>query len=118
LVVEDDPAVLKIATRLLVAQGYTVLAAGSPEEPLRVAEESAAKIDLLMTDVIMPGMNGPDLAATLLSLYPHLKCLFTSGYPANIVTHQRVLDEGVHYLEKPFSAGRLAAKLREALDPS
>ena len=113
LVVEDDPAVLKMTTRLLASQGYTVLAAGSPDEAIRVAAESVAEIHLLMTDVVMPGMNGRDLAATLLSLYPHLKRLFTSGYTADVIARHGVLEAGMHFLQKPFSADDLAAKIRE-----
>ena len=64
----------------------------------------------------MPEMNGRDLARTLLSLHPHLKCLFLSGYTANVIAHQGVLDEGMHFIQKPFSTKDLAAKVREALD--
>jgi PAS domain S-box-containing protein len=118
LVVEDDPAVLKMTTRMLARLGYTVLAAHSPVEAIRVAGESGAEIHLLMTDVVMPEMNGRDLAATLLSLHPHLKRLFTSGYTANVIAHHGVLDQGVHFLQKPFSASDLAAKVREVLNQS
>ncbi len=69
-----------------------------------------------MTDVVMPEMNGRDLAKNLLSLYPHLKRLFMSGYTANVIAHHGVLDEGVHFIQKPFSIKGLAAKVREALD--
>jgi PAS domain S-box-containing protein len=116
LVVEDEPAVLKMTTRMLVAQGYTVLAARSPAEAIRLAGESAAEIQLVMTDVIMPGMNGADLAAHLRSLSPHLKWLFTSGYTADVIVRHGVLEDGVHFLQKPFSVRALAANVREALD--
>jgi response regulator RpfG family c-di-GMP phosphodiesterase len=69
-----------------------------------------------MTDVVMPGMNGRELAAKLLSLHPHLKRLFTSGYTADVIAHHGVLEEGVHFLQKPFALGDLAAKVREVLD--
>ena len=118
LLVEDDPAVLNMTTRLLARQGYTVLAAGSPAEAIRVAGEHAAEIHLVMTDVVMPEMNGRDLATKLLALYPNLKRLFTSGYTANVIAHNGVLDEGVHFLQKPFSVHDLAAKVREVLDQS
>jgi two-component system cell cycle sensor histidine kinase/response regulator CckA len=116
LVVEDDPAVLKLTVRMLAGQGYTVLAAHSPAEALRVAEESGAEIHLVMTDVVMPVMNGRELAATLLSLHPHLKHLFTSGCTADVIARHGVLEEGVHFLQKPFDIGELAAKVREALE--
>jgi FixJ family two-component response regulator len=68
-----------------------------------------------MTDVVMPEMNGRDLARNLLSLYPDLKCLFMSGYTANVIAHHGVLDEGVHFVQKPFTLKDLAAKVRGAL---
>ena len=70
-------------------------------------------IDLLMTDVIMPGMNGRDLAETIAGLYPGLKCLFMSGYTSDVISHHGVLDEGVHFVQKPFSMKSLGSKLRE-----
>jgi PAS domain S-box-containing protein len=118
LIVEDDPALLKMTTRMLAGQGYTVLAAGSSAEAIRVAGEHAAEIHLVMTDVVMPEMNGRDLATKLLALYPNLKCLFMSGYTADVIAHHGVLDEGVHFLQKPFSVHDLAAKVREVLDQS
>jgi two-component system cell cycle sensor histidine kinase/response regulator CckA len=68
-----------------------------------------------MTDMVMPKMNGRDLADNLLSIYPNLKCLFMSGYTANVIAHHGVLDEGIHFIQKPFSRKDLAAKVREAL---
>ena len=78
--------------------------------------EHAGQIHLLMTDVIMPEMNGRDLARTLLSLYPHLGRLFMSGYTADVIAHHGVLDAAVSFLQKPFSVKELAAKVRETLD--
>jgi len=83
-----------------------------------VAGEHAAEIHLVMTDVVMPEMNGRDLVAKLLALYPNLKRLFTSGYTANVIAHNSVLDEGVPFLQKPFSLHDLAAKVREVLNQS
>ena len=116
LLVEDEPTLLELSTLLLSTQGYRVLAAGSPGEAIRLAGENAGEIHLLMTDVVMPEMNGRDLAKTLLALYPHLKCLFTSGYTANVIAHHGVLDENVHFIQKPFSRRDLAAKVRAVLD--
>jgi PAS domain S-box-containing protein len=118
LVVEDDPAVLKMTVRMLAGQGYTVLAARSAVEAIRLAGEYGTAIHLVVTDVVMPGMNGRELAAKLLSLYPHLKRLFTSGYTADVIAHHGVLEEGMHFLQKPFSISELATKVREALDGS
>ncbi len=116
LLVEDEPAVLKLATRVLESQGYTVLAANGPVEALRLAGEHAAKLDLLMTDVIMPAMNGRELAKSVLALAPRVRCLFMSGYTADILTPHGVQEEGMHFLQKPFSVDQLAARVREALD--
>jgi PAS domain S-box-containing protein len=115
LLVEDEPAVLKMTTMMLKRQNYTVLAAGTPGEAIALAREHAGEIHLLVTDVVMPEMNGRDLAKNLLSLYPHLKRLFMSGHTANVIAHNSVLNEGVHFIQKPFSMKDLAVKVREAL---
>jgi PAS domain S-box-containing protein len=116
LLVEDQAMVLRLARTILARLGYQVLAAATPGEAIRVAAEHAGEIHLLMTDVVMPEMNGRDLAKRLLSAHPSLRQLFTSGYPANVITHRGVLDEGVHFIQKPYSMKDLAAKLREVLD--
>ena len=116
LVVEDEPAILAIARKVLARLGYTVLAARTPGEALALAETPAGEIHLLMTDVVMPEMNGRDLAQRLLSIHPKLKCLFMSGYTANVIAHHGVLNEGVHFIQKPFSMEELAAKVRQALE--
>jgi two-component system, cell cycle sensor histidine kinase and response regulator CckA len=116
LVVEDEPSNLKLIERMLERQGYVVLAAGTPGEAIRVAREHAGKIHLLVTDVIMPEMNGRDLARKLLSLDPRLKCLFMSGYTADVIAQRGVLDEGVSFIQKPFSIKDLSDKIRETLD--
>jgi len=116
LLVEDEPSILKLTTRVLTRQGYAVLAANTPGEAVRLASEHASAIHLLMTDVVMPEMNGRDLAKNLQSRYPGLKLLFMSGYTANIIVHQGVLDQGVQFIQKPFSIDDLAAKVREVLD--
>jgi PAS domain S-box-containing protein len=115
LLVEDEPMILDMSMVMLERLGYTVLAGATPGEAIRLAREHAGKIDLLMTDVVMPGMNGRDLARNLLSLCPDLKRLFMSGYTANVIAHHGVLDEGVHFIQKPFTLNDLAAKVREAL---
>ncbi|MCK9361985.1 MAG: PAS domain S-box protein [Syntrophales bacterium] len=115
LLVEDESVNLELGKIMLESFGYSVLAAGSPGEALRLAEEHAGEVDLLMTDVVMPEMNGRELAGRLQALYPGLKCLFMSGYTANVIAHNGVLDEGVHFLQKPFSRQGLAEKVRTAL---
>jgi two-component system, cell cycle sensor histidine kinase and response regulator CckA len=115
LLVEDEPMILEMTTMMLERQGYTVLPAVSPSEAIRLAREHAGKIHLLMTDVVMPEMNGRDLARNLLSLYPDIKRLFMSGYTANVIAHHGVIDEGVHFIQKPFTIQDLAAKIRKVL---
>ncbi len=118
LLVEDEPANLRLLRSVLTYLGYTVLAAGRPGEAIRQAADHAGTIDLLITDVIMPEMNGRELAARLEAGHPGLKCLFVSGYTANVIAHQGVLDEGVWFLPKPFSIDELAAKVRQVLTES
>ena len=116
LLVEDEPAILKIGRRMLEGLGYTVLCASTPGEALALAEKYAGGIHLLITDVVMPEMNGRELSSRLLTLYPDMKRLFVSGYTANVIAHHGVLDKGVAFLQKPFSLKSLAAEVREVLD--
>jgi len=116
LVVEDEPMILDIATTMLESLGYTVLAAAGPVEAIRLARQHGDAIRLLMTDVVMPEMNGRLLANHLRALLPGLRCLFMSGYTANVIANRGVLDEGVHFIQKPFTLHALAAKIRETLE--
>jgi PAS domain S-box-containing protein len=116
LLVEDEPAFLELTTLMLSRLGYTVAAVATPGEAIRLANEHREWIDLLMTDVVMPEMNGRDLAENLRSHHPNLKRLFMSGYTADVIAHHGVLDEGVHFIQKPFSLKDLGAKLREVLE--
>jgi len=115
LLVEDESAILKSTGLMLKGMGYTVIAAGTPGEAIRLAREHTGPIHLLMTDVVMPEMNGRDLARNLISIHPGLKRLFMSGYTADVIAHHGVLDEGVHFIQKPFSKADLAAKLGEVM---
>lgn len=115
LLVEDEPAILDMTSMMLKRQGYTVLTACTPGEAIRLAEEHTGEIHLLMTDVIMPEMNGRELAKCILSFHPKVRRLFMSGYTANVIAHHGVLDAGVNFIQKPFSSRDLAAKIREAL---
>ncbi len=116
LLVEDELSILKMTTMMLESQGYTVLDAITPGAAISLAGEYNGEIHLLLTDVIMPEMNGRELANTVESFYPSIKRLFMSGYTANVIAHRRVLDEGVNFLQKPFAMQDLAAKVREVLD--
>jgi len=115
LLVEDEPALLKMGTMMLEKLGYRVLAAGTPDEAIALAEEHMAELHLLLTDVVMPGMNGKDLAERLHVLCPDMKILFMSGYSANVIGAQWVMDEGVNFIEKPFSMKDLGVKVAEVL---
>ena len=116
LLVEDEALNLSVSRAMLEDLGYRVLTAGTPGEALRQAKAHAGEIQLLITDVVMPEMNGRDLARLLGAIYPGLKCLFFSGHTANVIAHRGVLDEGVHFLQKPFSMRDLAIKARKALE--
>lgn len=116
LVVEDDPMVLNLVTQMLEKSGYTVACARSPEEALRLVREQSADPQLLVTDVVMPGMTGRELEKQLRSLRPALKCLFMSGHTGDIIAHHGVLEKGVNFLHKPFTRQELTAKVRKALD--
>ena len=115
LLVEDEPRIIKMSKMMLEKLGYQVLTAETPTRALDLAAEHAGKIHLLMTDVVMPEMNGRVLAQKLRALYPDLKVLYMSGYTANVIAHHGVLDAGVHFIQKPFSMKSLAARVREAL---
>ena len=116
LPVEDEPAILHTTAQILQTLGYDVWKVGAPVEALRLARESNGKIHLLVTDVVMPGMNGRDLAQKIRALHPEIKCLFMSGYTADIIARNGALDEGLTFIAKPFSKRTLAIKIREALD--
>lgn len=115
LLVEDELAILEMTTVMLQRQGYTVLAAATPLEAIASAKKHAGEIHLLLTDVIMPEMNGKELAQRLLSIHPTIKRLFMSGYSADVIAHHGVLDEDVNFLQKPFSMKELSVKVREVL---
>jgi two-component system cell cycle sensor histidine kinase/response regulator CckA len=116
LLVEDEEGVLMVGKTMLERLGYTVLAASTPSEAIRLAGEHVDVIRLVLTDVVMPEMNGKELAEKLRSIHPSLKCLYMSGYTAEVIAHHGVLDKGVSMIQKPFSLGDLAAKVRDALD--
>lgn len=116
LLVEDDPNILIMGRTMLKKLGYRVLTANSPDEALRRAGQHTGTLDLLITDVIMPGMNGKELSQQLLMLYPTLKLIYMSGYTANVIAHHGVLDAGVHFLQKPFTGWDISTKIREVLD--
>ena len=114
LVVEDDDTVRGFVQRVLVGHGYTVLAASSGAEALEIAPQQA--IDMLITDVVIPDMHGPEIARRFSEIHPDAKTLFVSGYTENAIAHHQVLDEGVAFLQKPLSVANLVHKIRQVLE--
>lgn len=118
LMVEDAALLAKVTRNFLELSGYSVLSASSADEAIRVADSFIGPIHLLLTDVVMPNMNGRELAKRLLGKRPEMKVLFMSGHTAGIISQNALLDEGVAFLEKPFTIDGLTRKVREILNPA
>ena len=116
LVVEDDESILNLSKMILENLGYTVLAAQTPVHAIHLVQEHSGELHLLITDVVMPEMNGRALAEQLGAIRANLKCLYMSGYTADVIAHRGILDEGVNFIQKPFGSDELAAKVRQVLD--
>jgi len=116
LLVEDEPSILGMTKLMLESFGYRVLATSDANEAIELARQHAADIDLLLSDVILPEMNGKELKEKLISLCPGLKTLFMSGYTGDIITRRGVLTDGAHFIQKPFFLDALADKVRNVLD--
>jgi CheY-like chemotaxis protein len=117
LVVEDEPAILDLTRLRLKEAGHQVLSAQGPELALRLASEHPGSIDLLLTDVVMPGMNGKEICDALRRSRPGIPCVYMSGYTADVITRQGdILTQGVRLLQKPFTKGELLQAVRAALD--
>lgn len=115
LLVEDEPTILQMTAKMLQVLGYKVLLADTPGEAIRLTGEYSGTIHLVLTDVIMPDMNGRILMEKLKVNRPELKCLFMSGYTANVISHHGVLDDDVNFIQKPFAKNDLAQKVWQAL---
>jgi len=115
LLCEDEERIRKLVYAMLAKQGYKVLEAGSPEGAMRMVREYAGPIDLLLTDIVMPKMNGFELAKSVFEVRPEIKVLYMSGYTDNRVSSGWVLEANVPFLHKPFTAAGLTQKVREAL---
>ncbi len=115
LIVEDDRDILMLTKEILEISGYSVLTASSPSHALKLAQENAGKIQLLLTDVIMPEMNGRDLADRIVNYCPGLKVLFMSGYTTNVIVHQGILETGVEFIQKPFGNNELHNRIQKML---
>lgn len=116
LVVEDEDGLRKVAVRALTAAGYRVLVAANGADALQLLEREPGAVNLMLTDVIMPGMSGRELADRLRLIRPAMRVLFTSGYAPDVITHHGALDEDLHFLGKPYTIAELKAKVREVLD--
>jgi len=114
--VEDDPQVRDLTREVLETHGYRVLVAEKPIAAYTMSEGYGEKIHLLLTDVVMPGISGNELAIQVLKQRPGIKVLFMSGYTDHAVIHNGPLENGVHFLQKPFTPSSLATKIREILD--
>jgi PAS domain S-box-containing protein len=116
LVVEDDEVVRNLTRKMLEARGYRVLTAAGGREALQLAARHPEPLPLLITDVIMPDMSGPELAERLTKLRPEMQVIYVSGYTGETIMHHGVLEHGIHFLQKPFTAEALALKVRHLLD--
>jgi CheY-like chemotaxis protein len=116
LMVEDDSVVRELICTALDRLGYQVIEANDSDDALRLMASQGPEVDLLITDVIMPGMSGRELAERILAQRPELKVLYISGYTANVIVHHGVLDQGISFLQKPVSLADLAKKVREVLE--
>lgn len=115
MIVEDNEKVKELTRRLLSSYGYNILMASSVKEAIELLEREPKNIDLLFTDVIMPGINGVELADFFRQKYPNGKVIFTSGYMENTLAKNGVLKEGINFISKPYSAGSLCRKIKSIL---
>ena len=116
LIVEDEEEVRKLAGKILERQGYRILEASQGDDALRISERHGGPIDLILVDVIMPGMSCSELSKHLKSPHPKMKVLYMSGYTDNAIVRHGVLEKGINYIQKPFTMEGLARKVREVLD--
>jgi CheY-like chemotaxis protein len=116
LLVEDDDMVRRMTSAMLKKIGYNVVAAQTPMDALSFCEKEDVCIDILLTDVVMPEMSGKELRDKIKRILPNIKVLFMSGYTADVILHHGVMDDGVYFVQKPFSLNDLARKIRDAVE--
>jgi CheY-like chemotaxis protein len=115
LLVDDNPAIVQVIKSLLEKSGYAVLSATTPNEAIGIASESGCAIDLLLTDVVMPEINGKELSEKLLAFCPDLKTLFMSGYTIDMTTLDGTADHETHFIRKPFRISELTQTISAIL---
>lgn len=118
LVLDDEPAVRKLVSAMLTSSGYTVLTADNGENAITTFKKKKQPVDLLLLDVVSPGLPGPVVAERLVGLQPGLRVLFMSGYDDTSVVRRYVVEKGFALLKKPFTQDELAKKVREVLEPN
>jgi DNA-binding NtrC family response regulator len=116
LLVEDNEEIRKLAMEFLAKQGYKVLEACHGDDGLSICKQHQGPIDLVLTDVVLPGIDGQELVEHLLTLRPGMKVVYMSGYPIDLITHQSISETKKVFLQKPFKLDALGQKVREALD--
>lgn len=115
LIVEDEESILNLSKEMLEMLGYKVLAVNETDKALLLAKEYDGNIDLLLTDVMMPGMNGKELSERIVAFKPGLKRLYMSGYTPDVIARQGILEDDIQFIPKPFSFKDLATKVKEIL---
>ncbi len=115
LIVDDEPAIVRLVKRMAEKLGYRVLEALSPNAAIRMAREHLGAIDLMISDVIMPEMNGKDLMNYIRTIYPNIGVVFMSGYTSNVIAHHNILDDDMHFISKPFTIKELSHTISEAI---
>jgi len=116
LIVEDEEAILQIAEKMLETLGYNILTANSPQEALSIAKKYSGKIDIIVTDVVMPGLDGKKMSDKVIAIHPDVKVLFMSGYTSNVIEQHGLVGENVNFIQKPFQMDDLALKIRQTLN--
>ena len=116
VVAEDDVGVRELVSNILEKHGYSVITADTNEKLIEVLNDHDGVIHMLLTDVIMPDMNGKELFERLKPIYPEMKVIYMSGYTGDIIAHHGILDDGVYFIQKPFTMSMLTDKIRDVLD--
>ena len=118
MIMEDDEMVRELTCQMLTNKGYSIVAPKDPETAIKIIKENKVAIDLLLTDVVMPGMNGKDVYEAMCNYRPNLKVIYMSGYSGSVITDKGILEDGVNFIQKPFTIRAVCEKVRSVLHPS